>query len=165
MAIFGKPKYTVVKVAKRRDMPDGLWTKCEDCGEIIYKKTLDENCKVCPKCNFHFTLSAPERINQFADEGSFEEFDKYMKSGDPLNFKGPKAYSLKLEEDQKATGMTDACMVGKALLDKKPIALGVTDSRFMMGSMGSVGSIGATGAQGGTGPQGTQGSQGPQVMA
>ena len=140
MSIFGKPKSptTSIPQKQRKGVPDGQWVKCEDCGEIIYKKTLDENCKVCPKCNFHFTLSAPERISQFTDEGSFEEFDKDMKSCDPLGFKGPKAYTLKLEEDQKATGMTDACMTGKALLDKKPIAMGVTDSRFIMGTMGSV---------------------------
>ncbi|MDO8603625.1 MAG: acetyl-CoA carboxylase, carboxyltransferase subunit beta [Candidatus Omnitrophota bacterium] len=139
MSIFGKPKSTTTNIPqKRKGVPGGQWVKCEDCGEIVYKKTLDENYKVCSKCNFHFTLSAPERISQFADEGSFEEFDKDMKSGDPLNFKGPKAYTVKLEEDQKATGMTDACMTGKALLDKKPIALGVTDSRFIMGTMGAV---------------------------
>ena len=139
MPIFGKPKSTTTNIPqKRRGVPDGQWVKCEDCGEIIYKKTLDENFKVCQKCNFHFTLNAYERIAQFTDEASFEEFDKDMSSGDPLNFKGPKAYTVKLEEDQKLTGMKDACVTGKALLDKKPIALGVTDSRFIMGTMGSV---------------------------
>ena len=139
MPIFSKPKSTSTNVPpKRRGVPDGQWVKCGDCGEIIYKKTLDENFKVCPKCNFHFTLSAYERISQFADEASFEEFDKDMKPPDPLNFKGPKSYSAKLEEDQKATGLTDACVIGSALLDKKPIALGVTDSRFIMGTMGAV---------------------------
>lgn len=139
MPLFGKPKSTATNIPqKRRGVPDGQWVKCEDCGEIIYKKTLDENLKVCSKCNFHFTLSAYERVNQFTDENSFEEFDKDMKSLDPLNFKGPKAYTLKLEEDRKATGMTDACVTGKALLDKKPIAIGVTDSRFIMGTMGAV---------------------------
>jgi acetyl-CoA carboxylase carboxyl transferase subunit beta len=139
MPLFGKPKTTATNIPqKRRIVPDGQWVKCEDCGEIIYKKTLDENFKVCSKCNFHFTLSAYERISQFTDEGSFEEFDKDMKSGDPLGFKGPKAYPLKLEEDRKATGMVDACVIGKALLDKTPIAMGVTDSRFIMGTMGQV---------------------------
>jgi len=140
VSIFGKPKSvsTSMPQSRRKGVPDGQWVKCEDCQEIVYKKTLDENFKVCPKCNFHFTLAARERIKQFTDEASFEEFDKDMKSGDPLNFKGPKSYTLKLEEDQKATGLADACVIGKALLDKKPIALGVTDSRFIMGTMGSV---------------------------
>ena len=66
MPLFGKPKSTASNIPqKRKGVPDGQWVKCEDCGEIIYKKTLDENFKVCPKCNFHFTLSAYERINQF----------------------------------------------------------------------------------------------------
>jgi acetyl-CoA carboxylase carboxyl transferase subunit beta len=139
MSLFGKPKSTATNIPqKRKGVPGGQWVKCEDCGDTIYKKTLDENFKVCSKCNFHFTLSAYERISQFVDEGSFEEFDKDMKSGDPLGFKGPKAYPVKLEEDQKATGMTDACVIGKALLEKKTIALGVTDSRFIMGTMGQV---------------------------
>jgi len=140
MPIFGKPKSATTNIhpQRRKGVPDGQWVKCEDCGEIIYKKTLDENFKVCPKCNFHFTLSAYERVNQFVEENSFEEFDKDMKSGDPLGFKGPKAYPIKLEEDQKSTGMADACIIGRALLDKKPIAIGVTDSRFIMGTMGAV---------------------------
>ncbi len=139
MAIFGKPKSTTTNIPlKRKGVPDGQWVKCEDCGEIIYKKTLDENFKVCPKCSFHFTLGAYERINQFVGENNFEEFSKDMRSGDPLNFKGPKSYPAKIEEDQKATDMIDACVIGKALLDKTQIALGVTDSRFIMGTMGQV---------------------------
>lgn len=139
MPIFGKPKSTMTNIPqKRKGVPDGQWVKCEDCSEIIYKKTLDENFKVCSKCNFHFTLSAYERINMFVDENSFEEFYKDLKSGDPLNFKGPKAYPVKLEEDQRATGMIDACVTGKALLEKTKITIGVTDSRFIMGTMGGV---------------------------
>jgi len=140
MPIFGKPKSTSTNIpsTKRKGVPDGQWVKCEDCGEIIYKKTLDENFKVCSKCNFHFTLGAYERISLFTDEGSFKEFDRDMSSGDPLCFKGPKAYPIKLEDDQKATGMVDACVIGSALLEKNKIALGVTDSRFIMGTMGRV---------------------------
>lgn len=138
MAMFGKPKLNTGTVSKRKGVPDGQWIKCEGCEEIIYKKTLDENFKVCPKCNFHFTLSAYERIERFVDEASFEEFDKDIKSRDPLNFKGPKSYLEKLEEDKKATGMEEASVIGRAMLDKKPIAIGITDSRFIMGSMGYV---------------------------
>jgi acetyl-CoA carboxylase carboxyl transferase subunit beta len=139
MSLFGKPKSTATNIPqKRKGVPDGQWIKCEDCSDTIYKKTLDKNFKVCSKCNFHFTLPAYERITLFADEASFEEFDKDMTSGDPLSFKGPKAYTAKLEEDQKATGMTDACVIGKALLEKMSIAIGVTDSRFIMGTMGQV---------------------------
>jgi len=138
MAIFRKPKYTVVKVSKRKGVPDGTWLKCEGCGELIYKKTLGENFKVCPKCNYHFVLGAYERISMFIDEGSFKEFDKGMKPRDILNFKGPKSYVQKIEQDTLATGMEEAAVVGKGRVNNRETALGVTDSRFIMGSMGYV---------------------------
>lgn len=138
MAIFGKPKYTVVKVSKRKGVPDGTWLKCEGCGEMIYKKTLDENLKVCPKCNYHFVLGAYERIAMFLDKDGFEEFDKDMKPRDFLKFKGPKSYAEKIEKDRITTGMEEAAVIGKGCVDNKEIALGVTDSRFIMGSMGYV---------------------------
>ena len=138
MAIFGKPKYRVVKVSKRKGVPNGTWLKCEGCGEMIYKKTLDENLKVCPKCNYHFVLTAYERIDLFLDEGSFEEFDKDMKARDVLKFKGPKSYAEKLEKDKKATNMEEAAIIGKGRINDKEIVLVVTDSRFIMGSMGYV---------------------------
>ena len=138
MAIFGKPKYKVVKVSKRKGVPDGTWLKCEGCGEMIYKKNLDENFRVCPKCNYHFVLGAYERISMFLDEGSFEEFEKGMKPKDFLKFKGPKSYVEKLEKDSAATGMEEAAIIGKGRVNDRRIALGVTDSRFIMGSMGYV---------------------------
>ncbi len=138
MAIFGKPKYTIVKVAKKKDIPEGLWTKCEDCGEIIYNKALEENLKVCPKCNFHFILTAHERIEMLLDAGSFEERDATLRSLDPLQFKGPRSYEEKLKQDQAATGLNEACITGRGTMDGKRIIFVVTDSRFIMGSMGSV---------------------------
>ena len=137
-AFSEKTRVNAVRIVKRRDIPEGLWTKCEECGEIIYNKTLEEDLKVCPKCDYHFTLSAPERVAQLIDEGSFSEMDKELSSSDPLHFKGPKAYAVKLKEDQAATGLTDAVITGEGLLAERRIALGVTDSRFIMGSMGSV---------------------------
>ena len=137
MAIFGRPKYTMVKV-KKRDIPEGLWTKCEECGEIIYNKALEENLKVCPKCQYHFTLTAHERIQQLTDSGTFQEFDSGLRSLDPLKFKGPKTYVEKVQMDQAATGMHEAAISGEGKLEGKRIAFTVTDSRFIMGSMGSV---------------------------
>jgi acetyl-CoA carboxylase carboxyl transferase subunit beta len=107
MALFGKPKYTIVRL-KRKDIPDGLWTKCEECGEVLYNKTLEENFKVCPKCNYHFILGAYERLETIIDKGTFGEFDRDMSSQDPLDFKGPKTYKEKLAADQAATGLKDA---------------------------------------------------------
>ncbi|MBM3253162.1 MAG: acetyl-CoA carboxylase carboxyltransferase subunit beta [Candidatus Omnitrophica bacterium] len=137
MALFGKPKYTIVKIVKKRSMPNGLWTRCEECGEIIYNKILEENAKVCPKCNFHFTMGAPERINLLIDKDTFIEFDVDLTSCDPLEFKGQKTYKEKLKQEQEATLLREAVITGEGLLEKHKIVIAVTDSRFMMGSMGS----------------------------
>jgi acetyl-CoA carboxylase carboxyl transferase subunit beta len=137
-AFSEKTRVNAVRIVKRRDIPEGLWTKCDECGEIIYNKTLEEDSKVCPKCDHHFTLSAPERVAQLIDEGTFKEMDKDLCSADPLHFKGPKSYVAKLKEDQTATGLTDAVITGEGMIAERRLALGVTDSRFIMGSMGSV---------------------------
>ncbi|MFA5320180.1 MAG: acetyl-CoA carboxylase, carboxyltransferase subunit beta [Candidatus Omnitrophota bacterium] len=137
MSLFGKPKYTVVKI-KKREIPDGLWTKCEECFETLYNKTLEENLKVCPKCNYHFTLDAFSRVNMLMDKDTFIEFDADMLSADPLEFKGPKTYKEKLEQDRKVTSLKDAVVTGEGKIDGHRAALAVTDSRFIMGSMGSV---------------------------
>ncbi|MBM3243544.1 MAG: acetyl-CoA carboxylase carboxyltransferase subunit beta [Candidatus Omnitrophica bacterium] len=137
MALFGKPKYTIVRLRKK-EIPDGLWTKCEACSETLYNKTIEENFKVCPKCGYHFSLGAYERIEMLLDKGTFEEYDKDMASADPLEFKGPKTYKDKLAADQKATGLKDAVISGEGSLDNKKVIIAVTDSRFIMGSMGSV---------------------------
>jgi len=137
MALFGKPKYTIVRL-KKKDIPEGLWTKCDECSETLFNKTLDENFKVCPKCNHHFLLTAYERIDLLIDEATFVEFDRDMVSADPLEFKGLKAYKDKLLQDQEATGLKDAVISGEGILDGKKTIIAVTDSRFIMGSMGSV---------------------------
>jgi len=137
MALFGKPKYTIVRL-KKKEIPDGLWTKCEECSETLYNKTLEENFKVCPKCNYHFGLSAYERIDLLFDKDTFTEFDKDMVSADPLDFKGPKTYIDKLKQDQDATGLKDAVISGEGKINTHPAVVAVTDSRFIMGSMGSV---------------------------
>lgn len=133
-----KPKYTIVRVAKKRDIPSDLWTRCEDCNELIYNKKLDENMRVCPKCNYHFGLGARERVALLMDEGSFKEMDADMESLDPLVFAGPKTYKEKVKKDQELTKLKDAVITGEGTMNGVPIVLGVTDSRFIMGSMGSV---------------------------
>ena len=137
MPLFGKDKYTIVKV-KKKDIPDGLWTKCPDCSAPIYNKSLKENLNICSKCSYHFTLTARERIELLIDVGTFEERDTNLGSMDPLGFKGPKTYKEKLKSDQKLTGLDDAVLTGRGSLNGKKIAIAVTDSRFIMGSMGSV---------------------------
>ena len=133
-----KPKYTIVKRAKKRDIPEDLWTRCEDCNELIYNKKLSENMQVCPKCNFHFTLDARERVKMLLDEGSFKEMDENMESLDPLTFSGPKTYKEKYEKDQELTKLKEAVITGEGKINGSVVVLGVTDSRFIMGSMGSV---------------------------
>jgi len=139
MPIFPrKPKYTIVKVAKKRDIPDDLWTRCGECSELIYNKKLDEALRVCPKCSFHFTLGARERINLLMDEGSFIEMDADMETLDPLNFEGPKTYKEKIKKDQELTNLKEAAVTGVGTINGERVVFGVTDSRFIMGSMGSV---------------------------
>jgi len=138
MPFFKKDKSVFKKVAKKRNIPAGLWEKCSRCGKIIFRKTLEENFKVCPKCNFHLTLTSYERISMLLDENSFKEMDKNLKPVDYLKFKGPTNYKEKFKEEQGKTGLLDAVVTGTGKLDNKEIVIGVTDSRFMMGSMGSV---------------------------
>ncbi|MFA5363249.1 MAG: acetyl-CoA carboxylase, carboxyltransferase subunit beta [Candidatus Omnitrophota bacterium] len=137
MALFGKPKYTIVRL-KKKEIPEGLWTKCESCSESLYNKTLEDNLKVCPKCNYHFVLGAYERIAITLDKNSFKEHDRDMLSADPLDFKGPKTYKDKLAADQRETGLKEAVICGEGAIGGKPTVIAVTDSRFIMGSMGSV---------------------------
>jgi acetyl-CoA carboxylase carboxyl transferase subunit beta len=124
--------------ARKKDIPGGLWTKCPECGEMLYNKTLKDNLEVCPKCDYHFRIGAYERIRCTVDPDSFEEIDRDMTSKDPLKFKGPSDYPSKIKRDQKVTGLKEAAVVGEARINNRRVAIGATDSRFIMGSMGSV---------------------------
>lgn len=137
MALF-KRKKEIPPHIKKGPITAGLWTKCEHCKEIIYKKALQRSLKVCPKCGVHFSLSAWERINMLVDEGSFREMDRDIYPLDPLDFSGPSSYKEKLAQNQKKTGLTDAIISGKASIEGQACAIAVTDSRFLQGSMGSV---------------------------
>jgi acetyl-CoA carboxylase carboxyl transferase subunit beta len=123
---------------RKRDLPEGLWMKCDDCGSLIYRKEVEQNQRVCPECAFHFTLPARDRIQLLVDPDSFEELWPDLAPSDPLNFKALAAYKDKIVEAQKATGLKDAIVTGRAKLEGHDILVGVTDSRFLMGSMGSV---------------------------
>ncbi|MDD5504376.1 MAG: acetyl-CoA carboxylase, carboxyltransferase subunit beta [Candidatus Omnitrophica bacterium] len=123
---------------RKSNFPDGLWTKCEDCGEIIFNKTLEENFMVCAKCNYHFVLNIQKRIDITLDKGSFVELDSGLASVDPLDFQGPKTYKEKLKQDSELTGLKEAAVYGTGKINGNDVVLAVTDSRFIMGSMGSV---------------------------
>ncbi|MBL7070019.1 MAG: acetyl-CoA carboxylase carboxyltransferase subunit beta [Candidatus Omnitrophica bacterium] len=137
MALFGKPKYTIVRL-KKKEIPDGLWTKCDECSEVLFNKKLDETLKVCPKCNYHFVLGAGKRIELLVDKDTFSEYDQELTSVDPLDFKGPKTYKEKIKQDQAVTGLKAAAITGEGDIFGQRIVIGATDSRFIMGSMGSV---------------------------
>ena len=99
MAWFKKGKD--LKADKKVKIPEGLWVKCDSCREIIYKKEIDKNLKICPKCNYHFRISAKERIKLLVDEGSFVEMDSGLFTSDPLNFKDKISYRERIEENKK----------------------------------------------------------------
>lgn len=124
--------------ARKKKIPNGLFTKCPECQQTIFNKDLDANFQTCPTCSYHFTLGAWERINTLIDKGTFTEFDKDLESTDPLNFQGPKSYQEKLLSDQKATGLKEAAISGIGDILGIKVSIAVTDSRFIMGSMGSV---------------------------
>ena len=134
MPIFKKPPFRG-NADKKRDMPEGLWHKCPGCGEVIHELELKKSLRVCPHCNYHFTLSAPERIESITDPGTFTETDKDMASVDALNFKG---YKEKLTKYQKITGLSEAIITGKGKIIGNSVVLAVMDFRFLGASMGSV---------------------------
>lgn len=129
--------YTTVKVRKR-DIPDGLWMKCPQCNEIVFKNELESNQQVCPKCDYHNALPRRERIALMTEENSFEEWDADMHSVDTLGFTGKASYMAKLESNQQKTGEKDAVTTGKAKIGGHDVGFGVMDFSFLGASMGSV---------------------------
>jgi acetyl-CoA carboxylase carboxyl transferase subunit beta len=132
-----KPKLAASK-SKKREIPEGLWTKCKRCSTMVFDKELDENLKVCPHCQFHFPIGGRERIHSLVETCTFEEMDAEMTSVDVLNFTGVASYISKLQEYQKSTGLKDAVITGICKIGEHRAALGVMDFTFLGGSMGSV---------------------------
>lgn len=136
MAWFKKSKE--VRADKKVKIPEGLWVKCDNCKEIIYKKEIDKNLRICPKCNYHFRISARERLKLLVDDDSFSEMDTGLSSVDPLGFKDKIPYRERIEEKKKATGLDEAAISGEATLEGHPVIMLIMDFSFMGGSMGSV---------------------------
>jgi len=132
-----KPKLTATK-HKKRDIPSGLWVKCDECGEMHFSKELSKNLKVCIKCNRHFPMTARERIASLADEGTFQETDADMASVDVLKFTGMAAYSERLKTYQRQTELNDAVLTGLCKIGGHDVSLAVMDFAFLGASMGSV---------------------------
>ncbi len=118
---------------------DQLWTKCNSCNELIYRKVIERNLQVCPKCNYHFQIPARRRIESVADPGSFVEYDANLISTDPLEFKDSKGrYPSRVKESQEKTGHKDAIICGEARIEGQPAMIGIFEFNFMGGSLGSV---------------------------
>jgi acetyl-CoA carboxylase carboxyl transferase subunit beta len=122
----------------KRGVPEGLWKRCPGCQQTIFRKEAEKRLGVCPECDYHWYVSAGERIAQVLDEGTFEEWDADLRSADPLEFVDKIPYPQRLEEEQQRTGLREAAVVGTGMIRARRVAFGVTDSSFIMGSMGSV---------------------------
>lgn len=132
---YGTIKKVNIEDSLKPNIPSGMWTKCESCHSIIYHEDLVNNKYVCPKCNHHFRLKASERIEMFFDKGSFKEFDRNLKTKNPLDFEG---YDKKLTSAKVRTDSREAVVTGVGLVNRIKICAGIMDSFFMMGSMGTV---------------------------
>lgn len=137
MAIFKKPILMALG-RKTREMPEGLWTKCPSCGEVIHNLALGENHQICTKCDHHFTMGSRERIDLLTDAGSFAEIDASLTSVDALEFKGVATYAERLKSYRAKTGLVDAICTGTAKIDGIAVGLGVMDFSFLAATMGSV---------------------------
>lgn len=126
------------KEDRKVKIPEGLWIKCNYCKEIIYRKEVEKNSMVCPKCRYHFYISVEERLALILDEGSFKELDKNIQPLDPLEFKDSLKYKDRIKNYQKSTGHTDAFIYGEGKISDLPVMFGVFNFKFMGGSMGSV---------------------------
>ncbi|MFQ5877917.1 MAG: acetyl-CoA carboxylase, carboxyltransferase subunit beta [Acidobacteriota bacterium] len=138
MAWFKKIRKPKQPVERRHvQVPEGLWVKCNGCREIIYKKEVLRNANVCPKCNYHFRISARERLSALFDEGRYQEVDTDVYSVDPLKFKDVKTYKDRLRQYRDKTGLNDALINARGTLGGQQVMLCAMEYGFMGGSMGS----------------------------
>jgi len=138
MAWFRRSKQNISSDGQKKDIPDGMWTKCPECNEIIHKKLLEQNLFTCFKCGYHFRIGSKEYFKILLDEGSYKEMDKKLRSADPLGFVDSKKYSTRLDETIKKTGLYDAVRTGTGLINEIPVVIACMDFGFIGGSMGSV---------------------------
>jgi acetyl-CoA carboxylase carboxyl transferase subunit beta len=139
MSWFRKEKKPKEPVEQRPvTIPEGLWIKCEECKETVYRKEVEQNLNVCPKCGYHFRLTAAERFEMLFDDGHFKEFATHIKSGDPLDFRDTKRYRDRLKVYEQRVGKGDAVRCAEGKLAGIPIVICAMEYGFMGGSMGSV---------------------------
>ncbi len=135
MAWFKKERGAISGKVK---VPEGLWVKCDICKEIVYRKEVEKNLNVCPKCKYHFRISAKERILLLVDDNSFSEIGKNLLSEDPLSFKDQKSYRDRVKESRQRVNINEAIVAGSASIGGHSLILSALDFFFMGGSMGSV---------------------------
>ena len=138
MAWFRRESGDLEATGEKRVRTEGLWVKCEGCRQIIWKKDLDANFNVCPKCERHFRIDARARIDLLLDEGSFQLEDLNLSSSDPLKFVDVRAYSERLKKTQAETGLKDAIINAEGKLAGRPVMLSAMEYSFIGGSMGAV---------------------------
>ena len=138
MAWFRKEKKPKEPTDKQVSVPEGLWIKCEGCKEIIYRKEVEQNLNVCPKCAYHFRLTARERFELLFDDNKYKEFATDIRSGDPLEFRDTKRYRDRLKVYEQRVGRGDAVLCAEGKLDGLPTVICAMEYNFMGGSMGSV---------------------------
>lgn len=137
MAIFKRPALKA-ESRKKREMPQGLWQKCPGCKEVVHEIELAQNQRVCPRCDYHFSQSAKERIENLLDPESFVERDGDLRSVDTLQFQGMATYKDRLKKYQDSTGLTDAVLSGHGMIEGYKVAIAVMDFSFLAATMGSV---------------------------
>lgn len=133
-----KRKKEGLKSGDRKDLPDGLWVKCDNCTEIIYKKELDKKMYVCPKCDHHFRIGSKQYIDILLDKNSFVPLFDKIKSSDPLKFKDSRKYSDKYKAAVQKTGLNEAVVTGEGKVEGIAVCIAIMDFSFLGGSMGSV---------------------------
>lgn len=138
MAWFKRSKENIAPETEKKEMPDGMWKKCDQCDEIIHKRELEQHMYTCPKCSKHFRIGSKEYFEILLDEGTFKEFDRKMRSVDPLKFKDSKRYRDRIPEAIKKTGLYDAARWGTGKMDARDVVVACMDFAFIGGSMGSV---------------------------
>ena len=138
MPWFRKEKQRIEAAKEKRIQTEGLWVKCDDCKQTLWKKDLEASLFCCPKCNFHFKMGARERLDMFFDGGHYLEHDAGLCSSDPLEFIDTKAYRDRLKKAERELGVKDALITGEGMLDGKPLMVCAMEFRFIGGSMGGV---------------------------
>jgi acetyl-CoA carboxylase carboxyl transferase subunit beta len=125
-------------MAKKVEVPEGLWMRCDGCAKMIFKKVLEEKLRVCPECSYHYRVDARTRVQQLVDPETFEETNPSLVSTNPLGWSDSTAYPTRLANAREKTGLSEAVLTGRAYIKGRAVVLAVMDPFFVMGSMGSV---------------------------